>query len=326
MIAVLPFAVHFSSGQAAAATHSACSIPSVQIPVGLSRLPLVRCLGASPTMWSQWPETLHTPRWKHHSQLHAGKRRHVSVVAACLPVAGCRPPSLQCGMTDGGPIPCERVDVQWEIRSTRCAVTSGNETLRPLLHFACAGSSDSSISMPLGVAARSSPAVVDGEQPSRSSWCEFRPQITAAGHKRRMVLITLSSVSNCRGKAAEVHRVNAGAGRWAHAEGGGLQAVGATSYKRSHGKVWRTKKATPPARPPHFWWKSPQPMSLVAGAHWCLHSCRRTMPGWCCASRAARAILRGEGPEFLSCEKPTRPYSPGLRLLRTPPQRVMPTE
>ncbi|KAF5216623.1 hypothetical protein ECC02_010576 [Trypanosoma cruzi] len=33
-------------------------------------------------------------------------RRHVSVVAACLPVAGCRPPSLQCGMADGGPTPC----------------------------------------------------------------------------------------------------------------------------------------------------------------------------------------------------------------------------
>ncbi|RNC31968.1 hypothetical protein TcCL_NonESM12339 [Trypanosoma cruzi] len=39
MIASLPFAEYFSSGQAAAATHSACSIPSVVIPVGLSRLP-----------------------------------------------------------------------------------------------------------------------------------------------------------------------------------------------------------------------------------------------------------------------------------------------
>ncbi|KAF8303645.1 hypothetical protein TcYC6_0037740 [Trypanosoma cruzi] len=73
MIAVLPFAEHFSSWQAAAATHSACSIPSVQVPVGLSWLPLVRCLGASPTMWSQRTEVFHTPRWKHHSRLHAGK-------------------------------------------------------------------------------------------------------------------------------------------------------------------------------------------------------------------------------------------------------------
>ncbi|RNC52545.1 hypothetical protein TcCL_ESM10206 [Trypanosoma cruzi] len=190
MIAVLPFAEHFSSGQAAAATHSVCYIPSVQIPVGLSRLPLVRCLGASPTMWSQWPEVFHTPRWKHHSQLHAGQRRYFSVVAACLPVAGCRPSSLQCGMADGGPSPCKRVDVQWETRSTRCAFTLGNETLRPLIRVACAGSSDSSISMPLGVAARSSTAVVDGEQPSRSSWCRFRSQITAAGPKRRMLLAT----------------------------------------------------------------------------------------------------------------------------------------
>ncbi|KAF8304088.1 hypothetical protein TcYC6_0039670 [Trypanosoma cruzi] len=188
MIAVLPFAVHFSSGQAAAATHSACYIPSVQVPVGLSWLPLARCLGASPTMWSQWPETFHTPRWKHHSQLQAAQWRHVSVVAACLPVAGCRPPSLQCGMADGGPSPCKRVDVQWETRSTRCAVISGNETLQPLIHVACAGSWDSSESMPLGVAARSSPAVVDGERPSRGSWCEFRSQITAAGPKRRMLL------------------------------------------------------------------------------------------------------------------------------------------
>ncbi|RNE96967.1 hypothetical protein TcG_12787 [Trypanosoma cruzi] len=112
MIAVLPFAVHFSSFQRQPATHSACSIPSVQIPVGMSRLPLVRCLGASLTIWSQRPETLHTPRWKHHSQLHAGQWRHVFFVAACLPVAGCRPPSPQCGMADGGPSPCKRVDAQ----------------------------------------------------------------------------------------------------------------------------------------------------------------------------------------------------------------------
>ncbi|KAF8307127.1 hypothetical protein TcBrA4_0020840 [Trypanosoma cruzi] len=113
MIAVFPFAEHFSSWQAAAAIHSACSIPSVVIPVGLSRLPLVWCLGAFPTMWSQWPEVCHTPRREHHSQLHAGQRRHVSVVAPCLPVAGGRPPSLQCGMADVGPSPCKRVEVQW---------------------------------------------------------------------------------------------------------------------------------------------------------------------------------------------------------------------
>ncbi|RNC60217.1 hypothetical protein TcCL_ESM02172 [Trypanosoma cruzi] len=199
MIAVLPFADNFSSGRlppaeavcafhAAAATHSACSIPSVQIHVGLSRLPLVRCISASPSIWSQRPEAFRTPWWMHSSRFHAGQQRHVSFVAACLPVAGCRPPSLQCGMADGGPSPCTRVYVQWKRRSTRCAVTSGNETLRPLIHVACAGSSDSSESKPLGVAARSSPAVVDGEQPSRTSWCEFGSQTTAAGPKRRMLL------------------------------------------------------------------------------------------------------------------------------------------
>ncbi|RNF14131.1 hypothetical protein TcG_08122, partial [Trypanosoma cruzi] len=174
MIAVLPFADIFSSGQAAAATHSACSIPSVQIPVGLSRLPLLRCLGAYPTVWSQWREALRTPRWKHHSQLHAEKRQHLSVMAACLSVPGCRPPSLQYTMKDGGPTPCKGVDVHWETRSTRGAVTSENETMRPPIRAGCAGSSDSSISMPLEVAARFSPAVVDREQPSRSSWCRFR--------------------------------------------------------------------------------------------------------------------------------------------------------
>ncbi|RNC55185.1 hypothetical protein TcCL_ESM07329 [Trypanosoma cruzi] len=119
-------------------------------------------------MWSQWPEALHRTRGKHHSRHHAGQGRHVSVMAACLPAVGGRPPSPQCGIADGGPSPCKRVDVQWETRSTRCAVTSGNETWRPLIHIACAGMSESSISMPLGVVARSSPAVVDGEQPSRS--------------------------------------------------------------------------------------------------------------------------------------------------------------
>ncbi|ESS55604.1 hypothetical protein TCDM_12914 [Trypanosoma cruzi Dm28c] len=116
----------------------------------------------------------HTPRCKHSTQLHAGQGQHVSVVAACLPVAGCPPPSPQCGMADGDPSPCKQVDVQWDTRSTRCAVTSGNETLRPPIRAACAGSSDSSDSMPIGVAARSSPAAVEGEQPSRSSWCRFR--------------------------------------------------------------------------------------------------------------------------------------------------------
>ncbi|RNF00737.1 hypothetical protein TcG_12027 [Trypanosoma cruzi] len=111
----------------------------------------------------------HTPRCKHSSQLHAGQGQHVSVVAACLSVAGGRPPSPQCGMADGDPSPCKQVDVQWDTRSTRCAVTSGNKTRRPLIRAAYAGSSDSSDSMPIGVAARSSPAAVDGERPSRSS-------------------------------------------------------------------------------------------------------------------------------------------------------------
>ncbi|KAF8279014.1 hypothetical protein TcBrA4_0107500 [Trypanosoma cruzi] len=66
-----------------------------------------------------------TPRCKHSSQLHAGQGQHFSVVAACLSVAGCRPPSPQCGMADGDPSPCKQVDVQWETRGTRCAVTSG---------------------------------------------------------------------------------------------------------------------------------------------------------------------------------------------------------
>ncbi|ESS55810.1 hypothetical protein TCDM_12696 [Trypanosoma cruzi Dm28c] len=47
MIALLLFVEYFSSWQAAAATHSACSIPSFHIHVGMSRLPLARCLGAS---------------------------------------------------------------------------------------------------------------------------------------------------------------------------------------------------------------------------------------------------------------------------------------
>ncbi|RNC33172.1 hypothetical protein TcCL_Unassigned04150 [Trypanosoma cruzi] len=132
-----------------------------------------RSLGAYPTAWSQWPEALHTPRWKHSSRPHAEQRRHFSVAAACLPVAGGRPPLLQYKMKDGGPSPCKGVDIQWETRSTRCAVTSGNETRRPLIRAGCAGSSDSSHSMPLGVAASFSAAVVDRERPSRSSWCEF---------------------------------------------------------------------------------------------------------------------------------------------------------
>ncbi|RNE99867.1 hypothetical protein TcG_11872, partial [Trypanosoma cruzi] len=64
-----------------------------------------------------------------------------------------------------------------------------NETMRTLIRAACAGSSESSDSMPVEVAARFSPAVVDRERPSRSSWCEFRSTaITAARPKRRMVL------------------------------------------------------------------------------------------------------------------------------------------
>ncbi|EKF29540.1 hypothetical protein MOQ_006670 [Trypanosoma cruzi marinkellei] len=168
--------------------HSACSIPPVLIPLGLSRLRAGWCRSASPAMWSQWPGALHTPRWKHSRRHYAGQGRHASVVAACLPPAGCRPPSLQCAVADGGPGPWKRVDVQWETRSTRCAVTSGNGTLRTLIRVACAGSPDSSESMPLGVAAKSSPSVVDGERPSRSSWCEFKsPAIGAAGPRRRMV-------------------------------------------------------------------------------------------------------------------------------------------
>ncbi|RNE95704.1 hypothetical protein TcG_13289 [Trypanosoma cruzi] len=118
------------------------------------------------------------------------------------------------------------VDCQWETRSTHCAVTSGTETLRPLIHVACAGSSDSSISMLLEVAARSSPAVVDGERPSRSSWCGFRSQITAADQSDECCSQS-EQRKQLPGKAAEVHRVNAGAGRWAHAEGGGFQEVSA---------------------------------------------------------------------------------------------------
>ncbi|KAF5215109.1 hypothetical protein ECC02_012219 [Trypanosoma cruzi] len=201
MIAVLPFAEHFSSGQAAAATHSDCYIPSVHIPVGLSRLPLVRCLGASPTMWSQRPETLHTPRWKHHSQLHAGKKQHVSVVAACLPVAGCRPPSLQCGMADGGPSPCKRVDAQWETRSTRCAVTSGNETLQPLLHVACAGSSESSTPCRLGW--RRGPLLP-------SLMVSDRP--AAHGVKSDECCSQSEQCEPLPWEVAEVHHVHAGAG------------------------------------------------------------------------------------------------------------------
>ncbi|RNF10787.1 hypothetical protein TcG_09602, partial [Trypanosoma cruzi] len=82
MIAALPFAEHFCSGQAAAATHSACSIPSVQIHVGMSRLPLVRCLGAFPTMWSQRPETFRT-------------RRGASIPVSCMQGKGSMFPSWQ---------------------------------------------------------------------------------------------------------------------------------------------------------------------------------------------------------------------------------------
>ncbi|ESS60431.1 hypothetical protein TCDM_12040 [Trypanosoma cruzi Dm28c] len=131
---------------------------------------------------------------------------------------------------------------------TQCAlqVMSGNETPPPLICVACAGMSDSSISMPLGVAARSSPAIVDGERPSRSSWCEFRS--TAIGLSDECCSQS-ELYEQLPWEAAEVHHAHAGAGRWAHAEGSGLQAVGASSDRRSHGKVWHTTKATPPARP-----------------------------------------------------------------------------
>ncbi|EKF32196.1 hypothetical protein MOQ_003957 [Trypanosoma cruzi marinkellei] len=200
-------------------------------------------------------------------------RQHVSVVAACLPVAGGRPLPLQCTLADGGPSPWKRVDVQWVTRSARCAVTSGNETLRPLIRVACARSSESSESMPVGVAARSSPAAVDGERPSRSSWCEFSSTaMTAAGPSDEWCSQS-EQREQLPAKAAEAHHVHAGTGRWAHAEGGGLHAVGATSDRRSHGKVWCTKKATPPARPLRAWWESLQPTGLVARALSCLHSC-----------------------------------------------------
>ncbi|KAF8292073.1 hypothetical protein TcYC6_0118250 [Trypanosoma cruzi] len=137
---------------------------------------------------------------------------------------------------------------------------------------------------------------------------------------------SVKRVSNCRWKVAEVHRVNAGADRWIHAEGGGFQTVAASSDMRSHGKMWRTTKTMPPARPLQACWRSLQPMNLVAGALSCLHSCIRTMPGRCCYSRAATTILKVEWPEVLSCPTATRPSSSGLRLLRAPPRRVMPTE
>ncbi|RNE95420.1 hypothetical protein TcG_13406, partial [Trypanosoma cruzi] len=103
----------------------------------------------------------------------------------------------------------QRLDVQWETRSTRCAVTSGNEMWRPLIHAACAGSSDSSHSMPVEVAARSSHAVVDGEQPSRSSWCEFRSQITAADQDDEWCSQS-EQREQLPAKAAGAHHVHAG--------------------------------------------------------------------------------------------------------------------
>ncbi|EAN83930.1 hypothetical protein Tc00.1047053508157.30 [Trypanosoma cruzi] len=114
--------------------------------------------------------------------------------------------------------------------------------------------------------------------------------------------------------------------RWVQAEVGGLHAVGATSNRRSHGKMWRTTKTMPRARPLQACWRSLKPTSLVATSLSCLHSCIRTMPGRCCYSRAATTILKVEWPEVLSCPTATRPSSSGLRLLRAPPRRVMPTE
>ncbi|RNF01597.1 hypothetical protein TcG_11997 [Trypanosoma cruzi] len=111
MIALLPFAVHFSSWQAAAATHSARSIPSTF---------LWECHGCR-----SHGASVHLQPCDYSSQRRSTRRGGsitvsftqdngdmFSVVAACLPIAGCRPPSLQCGMADGGPSPCKRVDVQ----------------------------------------------------------------------------------------------------------------------------------------------------------------------------------------------------------------------
>ncbi|KAF8281641.1 hypothetical protein TcYC6_0006980 [Trypanosoma cruzi] len=120
----------------------------------------------------------------------ASRRTTACFRRGSMPVCRGRPSSVPA-VWDGGwwSDSMQRVDVKWETRSTRCAITSGNETLRPLIRVACAGSSDSSHSMPDEVVARSSPAVVDGERPSRSSWCEFAsPAIGAAGPGRRMVL------------------------------------------------------------------------------------------------------------------------------------------
>ncbi|EAN90490.1 hypothetical protein Tc00.1047053506703.120 [Trypanosoma cruzi] len=58
----------------------------------------------------------------------------------------------------------------------------------------------------------------------------------------------------------------------------------------------------------------------------CLHPCRGAMSGRCCASRKARAILKGEGPEGMSCQITTRPSSSVPEFLWNSPQRVISTE
>ncbi|KAF8277514.1 hypothetical protein TcBrA4_0111190 [Trypanosoma cruzi] len=117
---------------------------------------------------------------------HAGQRWNVPSWVACLLS---RDAVLRPAVWDGRwwSDPCKRVDVQWE-HAARIAQSLGKRDAAALIHVACAGSPESSISMLLEVAARSSPAVMDGEQPSRSSWCGFISQITAAGPKRRMLL------------------------------------------------------------------------------------------------------------------------------------------
>ncbi|RNF03818.1 hypothetical protein TcG_11280, partial [Trypanosoma cruzi] len=103
-----------------------------------------------------------------HAEVQAFQLAARRATASCFR-RGCMPacrempssvPAVWDGRWRSGPM--QGVDVQWETHSARCAATSGTETLRPLIRAARAGSSDSSESMPLEVAARSSPAVVDG--------------------------------------------------------------------------------------------------------------------------------------------------------------------
>ncbi|RNC54864.1 hypothetical protein TcCL_ESM07677 [Trypanosoma cruzi] len=146
---------------AAAATHSACSTLTVQVHQWLSRLPR----GMVHLRISNHVVTV--ARGVPHAEVEAFQSALRRTTTACF-----RRGSMPAGRGMPSSVPAvyngrwwsdsmQRLDVKWETRSTRCAVTSGNETMRPLIRVACAGSSDSSHSMPLGVAARSSPAVVD---------------------------------------------------------------------------------------------------------------------------------------------------------------------